>query len=255
MSKVDCRDAPLMMCENCKTRPAGFTLRPRSKYCSVDCGLENAERELRESEDKDLDALIEALRNGSRTACASDRDDIRELDAAQTDILQIKRAIEHIKNETEALETHLQHIKGQQVVVLEEGGARKVVQIDCPTCGNLFASSEFTSHIESCYQRIDKVRSDAKRPKKTPSLTPQSAKSKTKEQWPRAFCGCPIDGCDDAKFCRQQHNCEKHEGWEEITQSKLNAKEQQLHASQQRLVMREARIRLRLCCRHKSGPI
>jgi len=249
------------MCPVCAACSSGFPIRPRSQYCSVACGVKNATEKLRSSKDKALDDLINGLRKGSPSlSSASDRDDIIELDAAQSDILQIANAIKLIQEEAAGLEKHVQHINEKQVTP-DEKETRKVVHIDCPTCGNLQPSNDFIGHVESCYQRINTQLGKSEVKRRTSKALPLiSPKTKVKDAGfaARTICGCPLDGSNDGSnngsFCRQQH-CEKHGGWEEIIRGRLIAKEQQLHASQERFTSREARIKLRLSRRHVSGSV
>ena len=65
---------------------------------------------------------------------------------------QMAEAMEKLKEEEAALAKHL-----EAVSKIEEVGdniPRRIVQIDCPTCGILVSSSEYTSHIESCFEKI-----------------------------------------------------------------------------------------------------
>ena len=37
----------------------------------------------------------------------------------------------------------------------EAGSKRKRAEIDCATCGIIFAAGDFTSHVETCFDKIE----------------------------------------------------------------------------------------------------
>lgn len=78
----------MVSCKQCGTKNAGFAAFKTSKFCSIKCGLDNAKRRVERRSFKALDAKIDSFRKGKEKACASDLQDLAELDAVLDGILK-----------------------------------------------------------------------------------------------------------------------------------------------------------------------
>ena len=89
------------------------------------------------------------------TPCASDRDDLLELDAVQADLLSVIERVETISDERAALEEHLAAIL--EIKEPAEAPKARVVQMDCPITGNLIDSKIYTAHIEVQFEKVQSM--------------------------------------------------------------------------------------------------
>ncbi|XP_065843849.1 CXXC-type zinc finger protein 1-like [Oscarella lobularis] len=237
-------------CIQCLGPGCVFAARPRSKYCSDECGIKLAERRLRRF-------IPEKLGDGREVTSVADEKAAEKLEAISEKRKTIHSKLEDLERQRLQLEEIIQKTRSMPIEEESEAfdgedGGDGDMHVYCVTCGRAIAFKKATVHMERCFMKVEsgitfasafKTRSEGEsifcdyfiRKSKTYCkrlrvLCPEHRRERKVGR--DEVCGCPLTenfSVESGEFCRLRKSlCPHHPSWEKTRRALIDLQKVQL---------------------------